>query len=36
VNTNTIRIDSVLNGELDDVVQALLDADKAAKLSSTN
>jgi peptide chain release factor 1 len=26
----------VLNGELDDVVQALLDADKAAKLSSTN
>jgi peptide chain release factor 1 len=29
-------LDSVLNGELDDVVQALLDADKAAKLSSTN
>jgi peptide chain release factor 1 len=29
-------LDAVLNGELDDVVQALLDADKAAKLSSTN
>jgi peptide chain release factor 1 len=29
-------LDAVLNGELDDVVQALLDADKAAKLASTN
>jgi peptide chain release factor 1 len=28
-------LDSVLNGELDDVIQALLDADKAAKLAST-
>jgi len=29
------NLDSVLNGELDDVIQALLDADKAAKLAST-
>jgi peptide chain release factor 1 len=36
VNYKSNNLDSVLNGELDDVVQALLDADKAAKLSSTN
>ena len=36
VNYKSNSLDSVLNGELDDVVQALLDADKAAKLSSTN
>ena len=36
VNYKSKNLDSVLNGELDDVVQALLDADKAAKLSSTN
>ena len=35
VNYKSNNLDSVLNGELDDVVQALLDADKAAKLSST-
>ncbi len=36
VNYKSNNLDAVLNGELDDVVQALLDADKAAKLSSTN
>lgn len=36
VNYKSNNLDSVLNGELDDVIQALLDADKAAKLSSTN
>ena len=36
VNYKSNNLDSVLNGELDDVVQALLDADKAAKLSSTS
>ena len=36
VNYKSNNLDSVLNGELDGVVQALLDADKAAKLSSTN
>ena len=36
VNYKSSNLDAVLNGELDDVVQALLDADKAAKLSSTN
>ena len=35
VNYKANNLDAVLNGELDDVVQALLDADKAAKLSST-
>ena len=36
VNYKSNNLDAVLNGELDDVVQALLDADKAAKLSATN
>jgi len=36
VNYKANNLDSVLNGELDEVVQALLDADRAAKLSSTN
>jgi peptide chain release factor 1 len=36
VNYKANNLDAVLNGELDDVVQALLDADKAAKLSATN
>ena len=36
VNYKANNLDAVLNGELDDVVQALLDADRAAKLSSTN
>ena len=36
VNYKSNNLDAVLNGELDDVVQALLDADKAAKLSSTH
>ena len=36
VNYKSNNLDAVLNGELDDVVQALLDADKATKLSSTN
>ena len=35
VNYKANNLDAVLNGELDDVIQALLDADKAAKLSST-
>jgi peptide chain release factor 1 len=34
VNFKANNLDSVLNGELDDVIQALLDADKAAKLAS--
>ncbi len=36
VNYKSNNLDAVLNGDLDDVIQALLDADKAAKLSSTN
>ena len=36
VNYKSNNLDAVLNGELDDVIQALLDADKAAKLSSTD
>lgn len=36
VNYKSNNLDAVLNGELDDVIQALLDADKAVKLSSTN
>jgi peptide chain release factor 1 len=36
VNYKSNNLDAVLNGELDDVVQALLDADKAAKLSATD
>ncbi|CAB5239887.1 unannotated protein [freshwater metagenome] len=36
VNYKSNNLDSVLNGELDDVIQALLDADKAAKLAHTN
>ncbi len=36
VNFKSNNLDSVLNGELDDVIQALLDADKAARLASTN
>jgi peptide chain release factor 1 len=35
VNYKSKNLDAVLNGELDDVIQALLDADKAAKLAST-
>lgn len=35
VNYKSNNLEAVLNGELDDVIQALLDADKAAKLSST-
>lgn len=35
VNYKSNNLDSVLNGELDDVIQALLDADKTAKLAST-
>ena len=35
VNYKSNNLDSVLNGELDDVIQSLLDADKAAKLAST-
>ena len=34
VNYKSNNLDAVLNGELDDVIQALLDADKAAKLST--
>ena len=36
VNYKANNLDAVLNGELDEVVQALLDADRAAKLSATN
>jgi len=36
VNYKSNNLDAVLNGELDDVIQALLDADKAAKLSATS
>jgi peptide chain release factor 1 len=36
VNYKANNLDAVLNGELDDVIQSLLDADKAAKLSATN
>ena len=35
VNFKSNNLDSVLNGDLDDVIQSLLDADKAAKLAST-
>ena len=35
VNYKSNNLDAVLNGELDDVIQSLLDADKAAKLAST-
>jgi peptide chain release factor 1 len=35
VNYKSNNLDSVLNGELDDVIQSLLDADKAAKLAAT-
>jgi len=35
VNYKSNNLDAVLDGELDDVIQALLDADKAAKLAST-
>ena len=36
VNFKSNNLDSVLNGELEDVIQALLDADKAARLASTS
>ena len=36
VNFKSNNLDSVLNGELDDVIQALIDADKAARLASTS
>jgi len=36
VNYKANNLDAVLNGELDEVVQALLDADRAAKLSATS
>ncbi len=36
VNFKSNNLDSILNGELDDVIQALLDADKAARLASTS
>ena len=35
VNFKSNNLDAVLNGELDPMIQALLDADKAAKLAST-
>lgn len=35
VNFKANNLDAVMNGELDPVIDALLDADKAAKLSST-
>jgi len=36
VNFKSNNLDTVLNGELDPVIDALLDADKAAKLASTD
>lgn len=36
VNYKANNLDAVLGGELDPIMQALLDADKAAKLASTN
>ncbi len=36
VNFKSNNLDSVLNGELDGVIQALLDADKAARLAATS
>jgi peptide chain release factor 1 len=35
VNFKANNLDAVLNGELDPVIQSLLDADKAAKLADT-
>lgn len=36
VNYKANNLDAVLNGELEDLIQSLLDADKAAKLASTS
>ena len=36
INFKSSNLDAVLGGELDALIQALLDADKAAKLASTN
>ena len=36
VNFKATNLDAVLNGELDDVINALLEADKAAKLASSD
>ena len=36
VNYKSNNLDAVLNGDLDAVIQSLLDADKAAKLSATS
>jgi peptide chain release factor 1 len=36
VNYKANNLDAVMNGDLDDMIQALLDADKAARLASTN
>jgi peptide chain release factor 1 len=35
VNYKSNNLDAVLNGDLDDMIQALIDADKAARLSNT-
>ena len=36
VNYKANNLDAVMNGDLDDMIQALLDADKAPRLASTN
>jgi len=36
VNFKASNLDAVLDGELDPMIQALLDADKAAKLAATS
>ena len=36
VNYKANNLDAVMNGDLDDMIQALLDADKAARLANTN
>ena len=35
VNYKSNNLDAVLNGDLDEMIQALLDADKAARLANT-
>ena len=36
VNYKSNNLDAVLNGDLDDMIQTLLDADKAARLANAN
>jgi peptide chain release factor 1 len=36
VNYKSNNLDAVLNGDLDEMIQTLLDADKAARLANAN